>query len=718
MAMFSPGSSLKRPSLQNILLLFIVLISLIGCSRPQNREGTPSAVPLNALKLSPSADCDDLKRYVEEVLIERYTSREPLICTDCPLSGLPFEEEGDGVATTAGGSAAFPDAVTRTNTQEEGVDEADRVEVDGEGRLYVVNGGFLVIEQGFPPQELRELSRLNLDVDAYGLYLDEARRRVVVFARRWIPIDIQPVEDTLTLPVSFVSYDELIFVDVADPAQPRITERLRAEGFQIDNRRIGKRIHLVSRFRAPEPEALVKDESFLDLVNRYREIVGNETGTAEEIERLKGEIRLAIQKSIAETEIQSLLPRAFRTLGETETAVDLLSCNDVLLPEVKEELGLLIVTSVDTDGANLAATALINNAWQIYASKEHLYVTQSSNGWWWSPDQPSQTALYKFRISDEKPVYLATGSIDGRLTSRFNLSEHEGFLRVAATEDRLNSETNQLEQKNHLFILEDDQAGELKVVGSVLGFAPGESITGTRFLGDRGFVVTFRQVDPLFAFDLSDPRQPKLMGELTLPGFSTYLHPLDETHLLTIGLDAGKVQLQVFDVTDLTRPTLLHKYSPAGGGEFGWSEATFDPHAFTFYAPRNLLAIPWVTWDFSTGASFSGIAAFRVSIDEGFTELGRVDHSDLAFQVYCTDIPPDQSWIAEQCKTGVFLGGAAPTRSVIMTSGPDTFLYSLSNIGIKTTPIDQPQNILGSLILPNPGYGWWSEPVVSNRFSF
>lgn len=716
--MFSPGSSLKRRSLQNILLLFIVLISLIGCSRPQNRDGTPSAVPLNALKLTPSADCDDLKRYVEEVLIERYTRRAPPTCTDCPLPGLPIDGEGDGAAT-AGGSAALPDAVTRTNTQEEGVDEADLVEADGEGRLYVVNGGFLAIEQGFPPQQLQELSRLKLDVHAYGLYLDEERRRVVVFARRWVPLDTQPEEEDLTvLPVYYFSYDELIFVDVADPAQPRITERLRVEGSQIDNRRVGKRIHLVSRFRVPEPEALVNDERFFDMVNRYREIVWNETGTAEEIEQLKGKIRQAIQEGMAETEIQSFMPRAFRTLGETETAVDLLSCNDVLLPEVKEDLGFLIVTSVDTDGANLAATALINNAWQIYASKAHLYVTQSSNGWWWSPDQPSQTALYKFRISDEKPVYLATGSIDGWLNNRFNLSEHEGFLRVATTEDHLNLETNQFERKNHLFILEDDHAGELKVVGSVLGFAPGESITGTRFLGDRGFVVTFRQVDPLFAFDLSDPRQPKLMGELTIPGFSTYLHPLDETHLLTIGLDAGNVQLQVFDVTDMTRPTLLHKYFPVGGGQFGWSQATFDPHAFTFYAPRNLLAIPLVTWDFSTGASFSGIAAFRVSVDEGFTELGRVDHSDLAFQVYCTNIPPDQSWIAEQCKAGGFLGGAAPTRSVIMASGPDTFLYSLSNIGIKTTPIDQPRNILGSVILPNPGYGWWFEPVGPNAASF
>jgi hypothetical protein len=576
----------------------------------------------------------------------------------------------------------------------------------------------LIIEQGFPPQQLQELSRLKLDADAYGLYLDEERRRVVLFTHRWIPLDVRPVDGTIPLLPAFISYDELIFVDVADPAQPRITERLRVEGFQIDNRRIGKRIHLVSRFWVPEPEALANDQSFLDLVNRYREAVWNETGTAQEIEQLKGEIRQAIQEAMTETDIATLLPRAFRQVGETETQLTLLSCSDILLPEVKEDLGLLIVTSVDTDGANLAATALINNAWQIYASREHLYVTQSSRGWWWGPDQPSQTALYKFGISDEKPVYLATGSIDGWIGSRFNLSEHEGFLRVATTEDRVNPDTNQFERKNHLFVLEDDNAGELKVIGSVPGFAPGEQITGARFFGDRGFVVTFRQVDPLFAFDLSDPRQPKLIGELTIPGFSTYLHELDENHLLTIGIEGNAIQLQIFDVTDLTDPKLLHKHIPSGGGQFAWSQATFDPHAFTFYSPRNLLAIPLVIWDFSAGTSFSGVAAFRVSLSDGFTELGRIDHSDLAFQVYCTNIPTDQTWIVDQCKAGGFLGGAAPTRSAMMTSGPDTFLYSLSNIGLKATPIDQPENVIGSVIFPNPGYGWWFELAGPNASSF
>ncbi|TAJ99259.1 MAG: hypothetical protein EPO39_16865 [Candidatus Manganitrophaceae bacterium] len=696
-----------RFSLHVFFFILMMVSALVSCSRSADRnpEGPSTGVPLSALKLAPSADCDDLAQYVEAALIERYTMKAPPACTDCPLPLVPLGGDGAIAANTV-----LPEDVTRTNTQEEGVDEADLVEADSAGRLYIVNGGFLAIEKGFPPQQLAELSRLKLDTSAGGLYLDEARRRVVIFGRRFLPVQAQTADVSAAMPIAPLSYDEMIFVDVADPSQPRITQRLLIEGFQIDHRRIETRIHLVSRFRMPEPEALMKDNNFSDLVNRYRDAVWNGTGRAEEaerIEQLKEAIRQTIRKAMTETDVRTLLPRASRQIGGTEAAVALLSCRDVLLPEVKEDLGLLIVTSVDTDGSNLSATALINNAWLTYADKEHLYVAQLSSGWWWDSNQPPQTALYKFGISEEKPAYLAAGRIDGWIGSRFHLSEQEGFLRVVSTEDRIDPETKRLERKNHLFVLEENPSGELQVAGSVLGFAPGEQVTGARFLGDRGYVVTFRQVDPLFAFDLSDPRQPKRMGELTIPGFSTYLHPLGPNHLLTIGLESGDIQLQIFDVADPARPALLHKYLPAGGGRFGWSQATFDPHAFTFYAPRNLLAIPLVVWDPPSGTSFSGVAAFRVSVTEGFTELGRVDQADLAFQVYCTNIPPDQPWIADECKEGRFLGGAAPTRSVMMASGPDTFLYSLSNVGVKATPIDQPASVLGSVLLPDPGYGWW-----------
>jgi uncharacterized secreted protein with C-terminal beta-propeller domain len=406
--------------------------------------------------------------------------------------------------------------------------------------------------------------------------------------------------------------------------------------------------------------------------------------------------------------VASLLPQAERG---SSAALPLLSCSDVYRPDVQLDPGLLIVTSVDTDGGNPSAVGIVNNAWSMYASREHLYVSQSSGGWWWHGSQAPHTAIYKFALSSGRPAYTATGKIDGWVKDQFSFSEYRGFLRVATTEDRVNSDTNQWQPTNHLFVLKDAGAGALEVAGSVQGFAPGERIFAVRFLEDRGFVVTFRLVDPLFAFDLSDPTNPTLKGETEIPGVSTYLHPIDRDHLLTVGRVGSNVQLQIFDVSDLGHPTLQHKYVPPGAG-FSYSGAEYDHLAFTYYAPRNVLVIPLVTADASFGNYFSGMAAYRVSLTDGFTEMGRVDHADLAKEAYCGDVSPGELWRAEYCAAGWYLWGAAPRRSIIMTGGDTTYLYSVSDIGIKATEVEAPNVTLGRVLFPNLGVGWWREVGV------
>jgi uncharacterized secreted protein with C-terminal beta-propeller domain len=168
-------------------------------------------------------------------------------------------------------------------------------------------------------------------------------------------------------------------------------------------------------------------------------------------------------------------------------------------------------------------------------------------------------------------------------------------------------------------------------VGELRGLAPGETIYSTRFLGDRGYMVTFRQVDPLFVFDLADPAEPTLLGELKIPGFSEYMHPLeDDLHLLTIGFDGtddGQITglaLQIFDVTDPTDPKLSHKQVISEQWS-GWSEALYNHKAFTLY--RDVLAIPFEGYDDVNGVYGSALRLFRVSSSEGITELGSIDHS-------------------------------------------------------------------------------------------
>ncbi len=681
------------------------LALVAGCGAKDNTtSGGESGVrvPLASLQLKPSAGCDDLKRYLEASWIEGFTS-----------APFHFSRGGGAVSVTAGdgptAAGAAPDDVSQTNTQEPGVDEADRIKADRNGYLYAVSNDFLVIEQGFPPEALHELSRLDLGASGQALYLDEVNHRVVVIASAATPVPVVVAAAAPVSDVPVVPSVDLIFVDVSDPAAPSIIQRLSLEGFAVGSRRVGNRIHLVSRFWISLPKVLQDNPTLQDLVDRYQAAVRD--NRINERDQLKQDIRDAIHAAVESLDVETLLPRAVRRIDAVDTSVPLLSCAEIYRPEVELDPGLLVVTSVDTDGGNPSAVGIMNNAWLMYATRDHLYVSQSSGGWWWSASQTPQTAIYKFALSDARPAYLATGSIDGWVKDQFSFSEYRGFLRVASTEDGFDRETSQWRPTNHLFVLEDGGDGALAVAGSVRGVAPGERIFAVRFLDDRGFVVTFRRVDPLFAFDLSDPTHPVLVGETEIPGVSTYLHPIDRDHLLTVGREGGNVQLQIFDVSDLKNPTLQHRYTPPGAA-LSFSDAEYDHLAFTYYAPRNLLVIPLVTVDVATGVYFSGMAAYRVSLADGFAELGRVDHADLAKEAYCSNILPDELWRAESCAQGWYLWGAVPRRSVVMTSGDATYLYSVSDIGIKATAIDAPNSTLGHVLFPNLGVLWWNHVTV------
>src|SRR5690606_5418097 len=153
------------------------------------------------------------------------------------------------------------------------------------------------------------------------------------------------------------------------------------------------------------------------------------------------------------------------------------------------------------------------------------------------------------------------------------LDEHAGFLRIATNSGN----------SNNVYILGQD-GGELNVVGRLENIAPGEQLFAVRFMGNRGYVVTFQQIDPLFALDLSNPAHPQLVGELEMPGFSTYLHPVGENYLIGIGRDAdltGRVQgvqVSLFDVTNLAQPRLIERFVIDTGG-YAFSEATYEHHA-------------------------------------------------------------------------------------------------------------------------------------------
>jgi hypothetical protein len=255
------------------------------------------------------------------------------------------------------------------------------------------------------------------------------------------------------------------------------------------------------------------------------------------------------------------------------------------------------------DMAPVTTTTLQSRPGAVFASDRALYLSvghrrAEASGWYefaGSADEVSD--VHKFRIGEtaEATRYVGSGVVPGHVLNQFAMDEWYGYLRVATTRGMVPDP----KVESSVSVLAESPGGNLVRVGAVDHIAPAEDIRAVRFDGDRGYVVTFKKTDPLFVLDLRQPAHPEIMGELKIPGFSTYLHRIDPSHLLSIGFDANDhdafayfdgLILQLFDVTRPTEPVLLYKEKI---GTRGSSSAAITDHlAFNYFDDRKLLAIP------------------------------------------------------------------------------------------------------------------------------
>ena len=318
--------------------------------------------------------------------------------------------------------------------------------------------------------------------------------------------------------------------------------------------------------------------------------------------------------------------------GETLSRRSLVQCRNVRRPATYSGLGLLTVLTIDLRKglAPIDSDSIVADGRTVYASQKSLYV--ATQRWFAQPvtaatsDPPKvTTAIHKFDISDPASThYRGSGTVSGYLMNQWSLSEHDGVLRVASTEEPTWWHPGTQEQSESFVTTLGERGGALVQLGRVGGLGKGERVYAVRFAGDTGYVVTFRQVDPLYTLDLSTPSRPAVLGELKIRGYSAYLHPLGGDLLLGIGQDAsdeGRVlgtQLSLFDVSNLRRPVRLHTYALGSS----WSEAESDHHAFLWWAPSRLAVLPVQAYN---EKPFVGAVGFRVGRG-GIDEVGRVTH--------------------------------------------------------------------------------------------
>tara|TARA_R110000850_G_scaffold61445_4_gene140285 strand:- start:5190 stop:7379 length:2190 start_codon:yes stop_codon:yes gene_type:complete len=652
--------------------------------------------------------CSNFEAYLGESFTEQFlASFRCFGIGPCPEAiGFPIPVPTAPVAApedlgTDGGAPRSPDRVSQTNTQESDVDEADLVKADSNGRVYLAGGDRLRVVSAFPPEGLRDRPVVDIPLSVgmpgrfsgQALLLDEAQGQLVVLGQRFIAQQVRA---------------ESVLVNVQNPDQPVVMGRVAVDGYPVEARRINQRVHRFSRFTAPFPQAAFDDTDLLTLRDDY--FAAESEGRQDDADALKAEVRARMTEVVRQAGAAAFLPRRY-----DDGVATALPCEAVVAPEVPSDFGLAVLQSFNLDGSAHAVSAAVNNAFLFYASARNLYLAQNSAGWFFAPDQPDETVIHRFALSDTAaPEYRGLGRVPGSPPDRFAFSEFDGHLRVATTAFQFSEDGRNF--SNHLRVLRLDSGG-LSVAGQVDGYAPGETTRGVRFIGGRGFVVTFEQIDPLFAFDLTDPQQPRIVSALKIPGFSSYLQPLGDEYLLTIGRGGddeqlnGRVAVQLFDVANLADVRQVAVIEPAAGdNSYSYSSAEYDARAFTYFPDTTAQAVPgtlaFPLRVFDGAADFAGFMVVRVD-PEGevpLAALSRVDHAVLQTPADCDQrggggVSPGQvdgdAFAPPPCGA-TFID---PLRTVFMQDAVGTYLYTLSTQGIVAVNAQAPEETLGVLPL-------------------
>ncbi len=543
----------------------------------------------------------------------------------------------------AGGAPESDSTFSGTNTQELGVDEADIVKTDGSSIFILRNGEFIIVD-AVPAADASVISRTEIEGYAIDMFL--RGDRAMVFSSVFIPFEGEEpwpdptlIDDTggelvriaspFWLPRG-TSVVKVTVLDVSDPSAPSVVHESILDGDYINSRMIDGQVYVVlsNSPRFPQPIIL-------------RASGGDEVESPQ-----------AFEERLAATDPRSFLPQ-FRSVDYTESGVVertgnlLVDCGDLYKTPTDDFLNLTTVLSFDLDAATIGGPAdsatVFGYVNTVYASAQNLYLIQETYH-----TGESVSGIHQIALGDDIQV-VASGEVPGHVLNQFSLDEEGDFFRVATTTQGFDG--NQFHTENNVFVLAAE-GDTLNVVGSLEDLAPGETIHSARFFADEGFVVTFRRIDPLFALDLSDPTDPQVAGVLKIPGYSSYLHPVGEDHLLAIGRDAdenGRVrglQVSLFDVSDLSAPTLADQFLIQPAGEWSWSAAEWDHHAFGFFPEFGVLSIPVSgsvmipavddgdpnTFDFPIWQFQSEFWVFQVDLSSGFDLLGQVEHDSPALR--------------------------------------------------------------------------------------
>ncbi|MFH1399718.1 MAG: beta-propeller domain-containing protein [Candidatus Woesearchaeota archaeon] len=560
---------------------------------------------------------------------------------------------GAGVATDAAVSAPVAKEASgsldysETNVQVAGVDEADILKTDGD-YIYTVTGNTLFIVKAYPGEEAEVVTTLDFDSQPQGIFVDGDY--LAVFGDYY---SLDFFEEMDIMPRYGMSFFNIY--DISERDDPQLVEDYKFEGNYFNARMKEGIVYLVTRsgfeYRPGFPTPLifegnvkiampVSDMYYYNIPYQNPEWVN-----VHAIDLAKQEMS---SKSVAVEGSQNMYmspDNIYITytewVNEWELEQDIMI--DLLEPKLLDSERALIAKIEQTDNEVLSKNEKQAKIWEIYSTHVNLMDNTQRQE---LQDKAEEllikkleeyeyrefTIIHKITVDGMDISVEGNGKVPGHVINQFAMDEFKSIFRVATTVSQSWSRFEKVNSQstNNVFALDED----MQVIGSLKGLAEGEQIYSTRFMGYRLYMVTFRQVDPFFVIDLSDPENIEELGKLKIPGFSRYLHPYDEDTIIGIGQEASELgrvrglKISLFDVSDVSKPKEIAKFVTEE--QYAQSTALWEHKAFLFDKEKELLVIPAYSyeWDSSGRGSsgYNGAFVFRITKDE--IELrGLIDHS-------------------------------------------------------------------------------------------
>ena len=626
----------KTSQMKTSLVLGVIVTSLVLASFILSPPGNE----VSAYTLNTFSSYDELRDF----LSERYK--------DYSESGwyspsLPRMQMADDVITT--GSSAESKAggadvdFSETNIQVEGVDEPDIVKTDG-SYLYVVAGSRVVIVKAYPVGQAEVLTDITLKDSQNPVDIFINGDHLVVFSQHYE--NYQKTDEKYMAGWFGISKTVISIYDVSDRQNPRLENEIKVDGNYFDSRMIGDYVYVIV-------------SEWSSNIYRYTD---------------DGNITLCIPEIAVDDEVQQI-------------PADQIYYIDV--PELSETLTHVLSVNIN-DGDYALKSFMLGSSQSMYVSNHNIYLAYLHYQYVYNypegqdGENTQTTRIHKISIDAEDISYASQGSVPGMILNQFSMDEHNGYFRIATTIGSVWGG----ESTNNVYILDES----LERVSEIEDIAPGERIYSARFMGSKAYLVTFKEIDPFFTIDLSDPYDPKILGELKIPGYSDYLHPYDENHIIGIGKDTVEpqedyswaknfawyqgIKIALFDVSDFENPKQV---STVVIGDRGTdSNALHDHKAFLFDKEKQLLVIPVRLCEISdelkqqqdgyTGniygdCTFQGAYVYTLTLD-GFEYRGRITHND-------GELYQDNRW--------GYWGSSTITRSLYI----ENMLYTISESMVK-----------------------------------